>query len=434
MRVLVVDDELVSRTKLEAILEVLGECHTVDGGKAAVTAVTEALHEGAPFDLITLDIAMPDMSGMEVLHAIRVLEAASGIKPPPRAKILMVTAQSSRDSLIMCVQAGCDDYIIKPFDRETILQRLITFDARVKATAPPPKRTPTSGSPSDRGVTEKVSIGQEVIRRFKRGEINLPSPSGLYVQFKRLLEEGAGLTEIAELLKKDIGISFHLISVSNSVYYRGVKESRTLVEALGRLGLDITHKYVDILCNRGIYTASHIGYAPFMDRLWEHSISCALASEILVERLKCPMAVDAFTLGLLHDVGKMVLIQIVSELETRGKVGQGVNRAEVLDTLDAHHGEFGEIILAQWKFAEEFSRVARYHDKEDGLETAPPELAVVHLANLLSKAEGYGQVQPLEMDLLDTPSARRLGVDAPTLDYVKEMTAKRMEETRRALA
>ncbi len=67
MKTLIVDDERVSRAKMKKILESFGECEAVDSGKAAIDYFKRARENRAPFDQITLDIAMPDMDGTEVL-------------------------------------------------------------------------------------------------------------------------------------------------------------------------------------------------------------------------------------------------------------------------------------------------------------------------------------------------------------------------------
>ena len=67
MKILVVDDELVSRKKMQKIMELVGECVVAENGTDAVAAFKEAIENESPFDLISLDIAMPDMSGIEAL-------------------------------------------------------------------------------------------------------------------------------------------------------------------------------------------------------------------------------------------------------------------------------------------------------------------------------------------------------------------------------
>ena len=131
MKALVVDDELVSRKKLQKIMESLGEYEAVESGSAAIAAFQKALENGMPFDLITLDVLMPKMDGTEVLYTIREIEKEKKIPGEKQVKILMVTSHSDKDTVITSIQAGCDDYIVKPFDREVIIKKLEKLGFRV---------------------------------------------------------------------------------------------------------------------------------------------------------------------------------------------------------------------------------------------------------------------------------------------------------------
>jgi len=124
MRVLVVDDELVNRKKMAKVLESFGDCVAVDSGDAALKAIGTALEKGEPFDLITLDVSMPKMEGTEVLYEIRRIEEQRNIPKENRSKVIMVTAQSDKDTVITCIQAGCDSYVVKPFDRTIMAEKL----------------------------------------------------------------------------------------------------------------------------------------------------------------------------------------------------------------------------------------------------------------------------------------------------------------------
>jgi two-component system chemotaxis response regulator CheY len=92
MRVLVVDDELVSRKKMKKIMDTFSECVAVDGGEAALKAFEAAIEKGEPFDLITLDVSMPRMDGTEVLYEIRKIEQQRNISKKNQLKVIMVTA------------------------------------------------------------------------------------------------------------------------------------------------------------------------------------------------------------------------------------------------------------------------------------------------------------------------------------------------------
>ncbi len=124
MKTLIVDDDFVSRTKMRTIMENYGQCDAAEGGVAAIAAFREAYDNDAPFDLITLDIEMPEMDGTTVLVNIRKIETEKDVSAEKKVKILMVTAQSDKDSVVKSLQAGCNDYIVKPFDMETVNVKL----------------------------------------------------------------------------------------------------------------------------------------------------------------------------------------------------------------------------------------------------------------------------------------------------------------------
>ncbi|PCI22711.1 MAG: hypothetical protein COB67_13270 [SAR324 cluster bacterium] len=124
MRILVVDDDMVSREKLGLILSSVGQCETVDSGKNALVIFEEHLSLGKNFDIITLDVSMPEMDGTEVLFEMKVLEKDYHSQNVSSAKILMVSCLSDRDTVMTCIQAGCDGYLIKPFNKQSIFKQL----------------------------------------------------------------------------------------------------------------------------------------------------------------------------------------------------------------------------------------------------------------------------------------------------------------------
>jgi two-component system chemotaxis response regulator CheY len=123
MRILVVDDEVVSRKKMMKSLSHLGDCEGVENGEAAISAAQTAMGDWKLYNLITLDVSMPDISGTEVLSQIRKLEAERGLDDEERSTILMVTSHSDIETVKACA-GKCDGYVIKPFNREVIMAKL----------------------------------------------------------------------------------------------------------------------------------------------------------------------------------------------------------------------------------------------------------------------------------------------------------------------
>ena len=124
MKILVVDDEMVSREKMKMIMSHFGECDSVENGADALEKFVGAWSSWTPFDLISLDVQMPEMDGVAVLNRIRGMEREKNVPESKRVKVIMVTALSDKDTLMTSIQAGCNDYVVKPFDKGLVAKKL----------------------------------------------------------------------------------------------------------------------------------------------------------------------------------------------------------------------------------------------------------------------------------------------------------------------
>jgi len=125
MRTLIVEDDVISRRFLQKLLSPFGECHIAVNGKEAAENFSLALAEGEPYDLVCLDIMMPEMDGQECLKIIRSLERENKIPPNNEAKVFMVTAIDSMKSVMEAYyRGGCTAYLVKPIDTEKLYATL----------------------------------------------------------------------------------------------------------------------------------------------------------------------------------------------------------------------------------------------------------------------------------------------------------------------
>lgn len=127
MKTLIVEDEMLSRTLLLEILRPFGTVHVAVNGKEAIDAVRSALLTEQPYQLICLDIQLPDLDGIAVLKEVRVEEKRAKLNPRLLAKILMTTAMSDKAIVARAIEAGCNGYMLKPYDPDRIVQQLRTF-------------------------------------------------------------------------------------------------------------------------------------------------------------------------------------------------------------------------------------------------------------------------------------------------------------------
>jgi len=119
----------VSRAKLEALLSEYGECEVAEDGHEALDMFEQAHGQSACYDLITMDIDMPGMSGHEVLRRIREWEEAQQVyKQGQSAKILMSTSLQSRTDIMSSFREGCEGYLKKPVTPEKLAEALVSID------------------------------------------------------------------------------------------------------------------------------------------------------------------------------------------------------------------------------------------------------------------------------------------------------------------
>jgi two-component system, chemotaxis family, chemotaxis protein CheY len=117
MRILVAEDDFVSQLLMKEYLQDYGAVELAVTGKEAVSLATAAAAAGEAFDLICLDVMMPEMDGQDALRAIRAAEEALGSGIQKRSKIVMMTALAEQQHIVRSFQAQCDGYLVKPFDR-----------------------------------------------------------------------------------------------------------------------------------------------------------------------------------------------------------------------------------------------------------------------------------------------------------------------------
>ena len=114
LRALIVDDSRFVRKHLRGMLEREGmECEEAADGLAGL----ECLHAGARFDFALVDWNMPVMDGVEMVRRMR----ADGYLD---VKVMMVTTEGASNSILLALEAGADEYLMKPFEAEALVEKL----------------------------------------------------------------------------------------------------------------------------------------------------------------------------------------------------------------------------------------------------------------------------------------------------------------------
>ena len=124
MRILLAEDDFVTRKFMAKFLSKYGECDVTVDGMEAVDAFMMALEEENPYDLVCLDVMMPVMDGYQALVGIRNLEKERNIPAEKAAKVIMATALNEEKNVKMAFDLGCTVYSGKPIDQDRFEQAM----------------------------------------------------------------------------------------------------------------------------------------------------------------------------------------------------------------------------------------------------------------------------------------------------------------------
>lgn len=125
MKTLIVEDEYISRVLLLEILSPLGDCHVATTGLEAVDLIERAFDSDRRYDLVCLDIMIPELDGQQVLKTIRRIEEGRGISEKKATKVIMTTALDDSRNILEAFTVGkCDAYLTKPIDSGKLLAHL----------------------------------------------------------------------------------------------------------------------------------------------------------------------------------------------------------------------------------------------------------------------------------------------------------------------
>ncbi len=120
MKILIAEDDRVSRVFLEKFMSDYGVCDVAADGMEALDLFMESMKKKEPYDLACLDIMMPKVDGIKVIKVIRTMEKQQSIATAERVRIIMMTALADVDYVDQAFALGCDAYASKPIDTDKV--------------------------------------------------------------------------------------------------------------------------------------------------------------------------------------------------------------------------------------------------------------------------------------------------------------------------
>ena len=124
MKILIVEDEFSSRKLLQILLSPYGDCFSATNGREAIEAIQLSISDNDPYDLVCMDVMMPEMDGVEAVEKIREIEHKNGIDGLDGVKIIMTTAKDLSKDIIEAFRAGCEAYVVKPIQKNILFREM----------------------------------------------------------------------------------------------------------------------------------------------------------------------------------------------------------------------------------------------------------------------------------------------------------------------
>ncbi len=253
-------------------------------------------------------------------------------------------------------------------------------------------------------------LAVKVEREIKEGRLALPVMPTVALEVRRLIEEDAPIPTIVSAIERDPSIAAALVKYANSVVYAGLRDITDLQQAVMRLGLAPVQQAVMALSARSILDNGTKGHADLYKRIWLHSVTTAMAARRLATRVRVP-AETAFLAGLLHDLGKVVVLQSVAKLQGTAPGGFAIDERTVLEFVEALHCTVGDTLFEAWKLPQDLRDVLRRHHDTNLNGTGDMLVAVVQMADLLAAKAGASLHPDPELSLVDTPASALLRLD-----------------------
>ncbi|MFQ5643801.1 MAG: HDOD domain-containing protein [Thiogranum sp.] len=243
-------------------------------------------------------------------------------------------------------------------------------------------------------------------------------------------------SDIGQIISQDPALSVRLLRIVNSAFYGFPSRIETISRAITIIGtLELTDL---ILGSSAIHAFEKIpNQLVDMEEFWAHSLYTGIVARILARYLRAPNTERCFVMGLLHDVGALILYRQQPE-QSRQALELCVEQSIPLhiaerEVFNFDHGEVGAALMHAWKLPESFIEVTRHHHQPSAAECYRLETAVIHLSDVITgMAHGVTsrdrQATPLE------PGAWELtGLSVDIMEPVIAEADAQFEEARSAI-
>ncbi|MBI4832864.1 MAG: HDOD domain-containing protein [Candidatus Lindowbacteria bacterium] len=251
----------------------------------------------------------------------------------------------------------------------------------------------------------------------------------------RLLQDPeSNIKELVRAIEYDPGMASNILRMANSAYYGFSESVGSVKDAIVRLGTNCIFQMVASFSFSPLAQQHVPGYGLASGKLWEHSIAVAVGAEQLAMALKLKSPAHAFTAGLLHDIGKVLLGRFVEVdiASIMGVVSGEKVSFEVAEqrVLGIDHAEAGAVLLETWNLPPSVASVSRWHHQPEWFSGEMLLIDLVHVVDTMCLMGGIGTGIDAAYYHTSAEVAERLRLDAVITDRIISKILSRLDEAR----
>ncbi|GMV40406.1 MAG: hypothetical protein AMXMBFR64_21220 [Myxococcales bacterium] len=217
----------------------------------------------------------------------------------------------------------------------------------------------------DRGAptSDDEHFERAVAAAMAQGRVQIPMMPRVAVQLQRAAADPrASVRQLASIIESDPSVAAEVLRVANSPFYRSLVESKSVRAAMSKMGLSGTRDVVMMATFRGRVLKAHPALQQEARALWEHAVGSGYLARLLATELRLDPDV-AFTAGLFHDVGKLVLLDVAASLAREQRRDMTPSRQALARSFHAHHVEASVRVAERWSLTADVIAIINDHHR-----------------------------------------------------------------------
>lgn len=277
-----------------------------------------------------------------------------------------------------------------------------------------------------KNLVSAIDTVQEVVRKIRNGEMALPVLPNVVHEIAVLVDDpDSKIEDLVKAIERDAVVSVALVKTANSPLYRGSEKISRVSQAISRLGTKEVRNIVAAVATRSLYRTDSRVFKELMVSQWKHSLACAYGSVAIARKLSLADPDQYFLMGLVHDVGKVILFRALAEMSLKEA---SLDMSGLMENIEVVHPNLGGILLQAWGFSRETIRCVVLHHKTGLSPSEKKGVFIVNLANHLANSLGFSIFKREPVNLSALESAQQLGIDHEQISVLSEVVQRIMEQ------